>query len=783
MKFDRNLNSSPEYLQLLLDNNAEGVFACDNEFNITYRNKIALVHHGIPENSEVNTWPEYLTLYDSEGKRAISQDEYPLVRALKGEKVVVYNLLKRKLYPDILIKYNASPLYDKEGKQIGAICTSEDCSDFATSLARFEAIFEQSPLSIQIVNSDGKTLLVNKAFQKLWDISDDFVQNFILKEYNILEDPILRQTGQLDLIRRVFKGEEIKTEPILYDPSIVNLPGRARWTCATMYPLKTAEGNLREVVIIHQDITEEQTYKREKEETIAKLEALIKHMPAGVLVVNRRGRISIYNEQMNNMLGDQDRAKEIFQGHLIKSINGQIIRDNEINTFTPEGNPSILSVSTSPVFEPDGKINSCLVMATDITLTKRKLNNQNLLDQLKSYLLSTIEPDQVVERIAAATIPYFADGCMVDLIEGESLRRIITKHRDLKIENLLIVSRNTTTLRKGSPVPLMRVIETGMPLLLSKVDPEIIRQGTENQKHFELVMQIGTKSHLAVPIQYRGRLIGVINFLNTTQRPNFDEVDLEVAINIAHYASLAIENSRLFKEAKSGIQLRDDFISIASHELKTPITSLNLQIEVLNSLVDGLDKESEVPKLMKKFLMSTNNQLNRLSRLIDDMLDISRISTGKLSLNIKTVNIRHLCLEVLERFNDQLKELNIEANLQGQKDIIAQCDADRIDQVVTNFMTNAIRYGGRKPIDIILEENATSVFIKVKDRGRGIYKEDQERIFKRFERAHTAEDVSGLGLGLYINTQIVEEHHGRISLESEPGQGSMFIVELPKTQP
>lgn len=783
MKFDRNLNSSPEYLQLLLDNNAEGIVACDNNFNITFRNKQALSHHGIPEGTHPGEWSEYLRLMDAEGKRIIPQEELPLVRALKGEKVVGYYLLKRKLFPDILLKYNASPLFDKEGRQIGAICTSEDCSDFATSIARFEAIFEQSPLSIQIVNKDGKTLLVNKAFQNLWDISDDFVQNFILKEYNILEDPVLRQTGQLALIHRAFKGEAIKTEPIFYDPSTLNLPGRARWTCATMYPLNTAEGHLREVVIIHQDITEEQTFKREKEETIAKLEALIKQMPAGVLVVNKRGHISVYNEKMNNMLGDQNRAKEVFQGHLIKSINGQIIRDNEVQTFSPDGNPSILSISASPVFEPDGKINSCLVMATDITLAKRKLNNQNLLDQLKSYLLSTIEPDQVVEKIAAATIPYFADGCMVDLIEGESLKRIITKHRNLKIENLLVVSRNTAKLGKDSPVPLMRVIETGMPLLLSKVDPEVIRKGTENTKQYELVMQIGTNSHLAVPIQYRGRLIGVINFLNTTQRPNFDEVDLEVAINIAHYASLAIENSRLFKEARSGIQLRDDFISIASHELKTPITSLNLQIEVLNSLVDGLDKESEVPKIMRKFLMSTNNQLNRLSRLIDDMLDISRISTGKLSLNIKTVNLRHLCGEVLERFNDQLKELHIEARLQCQKDIIAQCDADRIDQVVTNFMTNAIRYGGRKPIEIIIEENASSVFIKVKDQGRGIYKEDQERIFKRFERAHTPDDVSGLGLGLYINSQIVEEHHGKISLESEPGKGSTFIVELLKTQP
>lgn len=256
-----------------------------------------------------------------------------------------------------------------------------------------------------------------------------------------------------------------------------------------------------------------------------------------------------------------------------------------------------------------------------------------------------------------------------------------------------------------------------------------------------------------------------------------------MAKDIAYYASLAIQNARLYREAKSGVQLRDDFISIASHELRTPITSLNLQIEVLNSLVSELDQNSETPKVMRKFLENTNNQLRRLSRLVDDMLDISRINNKKFSLNIKTVNLRAVTNEVLERFEDQLKNKNIESAFYADKDIYVDCDPGRIDQVITNFMTNAIRYGDKKPLHIYLEETNENAYIKVKDHGRGIPKDDHERIFNRFERAHSAEDVSGLGLGLYINKKIAEEHGGRILLESEQGKGSIFILELPKSQP
>jgi signal transduction histidine kinase len=196
--------------------------------------------------------------------------------------------------------------------------------------------------------------------------------------------------------------------------------------------------------------------------------------------------------------------------------------------------------------------------------------------------------------------------------------------------------------------------------------------------------------------------------------------------------------------------------------------------------MESLPENLETTKLMHKFFGSTKNQLKRLTRLVDDMLDISRISSGKLTLNMKRSNMTDLILNVLDRFKDQLKASEIDYQFFYQTEIYVHCDPEKIDQVITNFMTNAIRYGQKKPIHIYLEEKEDSVVIKFRDHGRGIEIHDQERIFKRFERAHTDEDVSGLGLGLYINGQIIEEHKGTIKLISAPGAGATFVVELPK---
>jgi PAS domain S-box-containing protein len=782
MKFERKFDQSPEFLNLILKNINSGIMTCDLEMNVTFHNQRIQEMFGFPDNTPSEEWTKYIKIFEADGRTPVAFENLPLIMALSGKKIVnSYQVIESLNHGTRLIRNNAHPIYDETGNISGAILTTEDSQDLARSLSRFQAIFEQSPLSIQILDKEGRTILVNSAYQRLWGISDEFIQDYILKSYRILEDPVLIKSGKVKLIQQGYLGETCFIPEFLYDPAKQGLPGRARWASGIIYPLKNAFEEVHEVVIMHQDFTDERTAQLEKKKLLAQVEAIVRQMPSGLMVADIQGDILLYNEQMRKLIGSSDRAKEVFNIPLQEALKGHVLTSQDVAFKHPDGQVSYFDTSSAPIHNSDGDVTASIVMSQDVTQEKRRERGEAFLTHIKSLLISTLDYDQILERVASSSIPFLADGCMVDIVEGKNIKRIVTRHRDPLIQNYMDELQLRFPPTFDSPQPTATAIRSKLPELIKVVDQEVILQRTFDKEHAALITKIGIRTHIAVPLIIRGAVIGAFNIFNSENRPQFDENDFQIAQELANYASVAIDNAKLYKDAKSAIQLRDDFISMASHELRTPITSLNLQIEVLNDLVSGTGGNSKANNpLIKKFLNNTNNQLHRLTRLVDDMLDISRISSGKLSLNSQKVNLTDLCMEVLDRFHDQLQDLKIEAKLISESPIFCFCDSERIDQVLTNFMTNAIRYGERKPIHVILDENENFTFIKVKDHGRGVDHVDQERIFNRFERAQTAEDVNGLGLGLYINQQIVAEHGGSINIESNLHEGSTFTVELPR---
>lgn len=235
---------------------------------------------------------------------------------------------------------------------------------------------------------------------------------------------------------------------------------------------------------------------------------------------------------------------------------------------------------------------------------------------------------------------------------------------------------------------------------------------------------------------------------------------------------------------KKAIKARDEFIGICSHELKTPLTSLQLHFQIADKQVrQGNPKVFERENVIKR-IDATNVQLRRMARLIENMLDVTRMSASDLQLEKQELNPERLIQDVLSLFLDQLEQNRIEYKLTKttSSDLSIMGDALRLEQVLSNIMTNAIKYGLGRPIEIVLDADESNCRISIRDNGLGIEQKDLSRIFERYERAISASEVSGLGLGLYIGQKIIKAHAGELRVKSEPGKGSEFTIELPVMQ-
>jgi PAS domain S-box-containing protein len=243
------------------------------------------------------------------------------------------------------------------------------------------------------------------------------------------------------------------------------------------------------------------------------------------------------------------------------------------------------------------------------------------------------------------------------------------------------------------------------------------------------------------------------------------------------------ELSEAKQRAEAAVQARDEFFSIASHELKTPLTSLLLQTQIRQKCVERGDYSDFERENIPKLLEDDNRQISRLGALVDNMLDISRLTSGSFSLNRENFEMGEMLKDVVQRMTPALKITGNDLSLKASEPVSGNWDRLRLEQVFGNLLSNAGKYAPGKPVQIEFKTEGSSVQIFVRDQGDGISPEDQKRIFYPFQRAKIRSEVSGLGLGLHISKQIVEAHSGRLWVESAVGVGTTFIVELPLNEP
>jgi len=332
------------------------------------------------------------------------------------------------------------------------------------------------------------------------------------------------------------------------------------------------------------------------------------------------------------------------------------------------------------------------------------------------------------------------------------------------------VSRaGTFTLGKGLPG---QIWEVNKPIWISDLRRDL------SFSRCKIAMKEGFLSAFGFPISVGSKVLGVLEFFSREVR-ELDTEMLEAMATLGGQIGQFMNRLAAEKALKQAVSARDEFMSIASHELKTPLTSLKLQAQVRKRILSREDFAAFPHEKIKRMVDDDEKQIDRLTRLVDDMLDISRLTSGQFVLNLSEVNLGKMVQEVLERFQPQLQSNEISCSFDSSALVVGMWDHYRIEQIFTNLLMNAMKYGGGKPIHVSISANGRFARLSVRDQGVGITKENQTKIFKLFERVVSSAGISGLGLGLYIVRQLVEAHDGAIVVESEPGKGSEFTVELP----
>jgi signal transduction histidine kinase len=255
--------------------------------------------------------------------------------------------------------------------------------------------------------------------------------------------------------------------------------------------------------------------------------------------------------------------------------------------------------------------------------------------------------------------------------------------------------------------------------------------------------------------------------------------DAALAHELAHRAAMAIDNARLYHDVQQAVRVRDEFLSIASHELRTPLTPLRLQIHDLLDRAREKKLLAQPPERVTARLESASRQVDRVARLVSNLLDVSRIAAGRVALEREELDLTALVREVLERAEPEAQRGGYRLSLDAPAPVIGHWDRLRIDQALTNLLSNALKYGEGRPIDVRVVAEDAKALVTVRDHGIGIAPEQLERIFGRFERAVSERAYGGLGLGLYIVRRFVEAHGGVVRVESRAGEGSAFTLELP----
>jgi signal transduction histidine kinase len=537
------------------------------------------------------------------------------------------------------------------------------------------------------------------------------------------------------------------------------------------------------------------------------LEALFALAPVGFQIYDARGQSLLTNQAFRDLFGsepppeynvlrDEIAAASGLLGFIERAFAGEVISAPPLwydprelrQVKVTEGRRIAITSTFFPLRDAAGAVTHVGIVFKDVTpeMEKRAQEEQarreaEFLANCSAVLASSLDVHATLQTLARLTIPHLADWCVIDIVrEDGEIERVASAHADPAREPLLAELQHLYPPRADSQQPAARVLRTGQPELLAEVDDEVIARHMVDDRHRGLLKSLELRSHLAVPLVAREKTLGVISLAFAASGRRHGPEALRVALDLASRAALAIDNAHLYQQARTAVRVREEFLSVAGHELRTPLTALQIHLDLAARAVERTPVDADRLHDPRKRLNDVDRLLRRFGGLVDQLLDVSRFGSGRLVLDVEEVDLSTVAREVVERLKEEGARSRTPLSLSTAPTVIGRWDRARLDQVLSNLVSNALKYGAGRPVDLEVRADGDEAIAIVRDRGIGIAPESQARIFAKFERAAPERHYSGLGLGLWICREIVEAMDGRIEVASSLGNGAVFTVRLPR---
>ncbi len=417
-----------------------------------------------------------------------------------------------------------------------------------------------------------------------------------------------------------------------------------------------------------------------------------------------------------------------------------------------------------------GNLQGFAEVTRDITERRRVDRAQHLFAEAGRVLHPALSVQELHAALTQLCVPELADACVLHVPGKDGRAQAVAfAHAQLAERARLETLVRGLSAGPGGELGAQAVLDSGCPELFGQLDPAALPEPLRHTALGELLQGLQIRALMSVPLAVGERVLGALTLYSSDPHRTYSDVDLHFTEELGARAALALENARLLGQAQAALEL----IGVAAHDLGNPLLALQLKLRRLR-MQGGDNREA---------LASAERQTRTLGQMMWNLLDLSRLSANRLAREPEPVDLGQLVHEGTERFTDQALEAGCTLSVRVQGEVHGLWDRMRLDRVLTNLLSNALKFGRGAPVQVDLALEAGSARLSVQDGGPGIPPEAQERIFCRFERVQGARAQAGFGLGLSIVQELVAAHGGSIRVHSEPGRGARFMLELPGARP